>query len=271
MPLRLLLKSGPRRLIDLSSLSPAWAQASEALPRLRQLPLRAGRETSPLADLFSIEGDPTDGQVEITGDLSLAYGVGAGMSCGSITVEGSVGDLAGAEMRGGLLRIRGNTGDWLARQMRGGRIHVQGSIGDNAAAAPPGAARGITGGELLVEGNADRGLGRGMRRGLIAVRGSAGDDLGADLFAGTILVGGDCGVRPGVAMRRGTLIFLGAAPQLPLTFVRGNRLRPQFMGLLSNHLKQAGLDILVASQPSEFELYHGDMLSTGRGEVLLLR
>jgi formylmethanofuran dehydrogenase subunit C len=267
MPLRLHFKSAVAP-IHPAGLIPEWTQ-SRGLTEIGKFPVFCGSERIPLGELFTVEGNPADARIEFVGDLSKVHGIGAAMTSGSISVEGDVGCQAGAEMSGGQLEIRGAAGDWVGCQMRGGRIHVHGSVADHAAAGYPGSRRGMTGGELLIDGTAGDGLGQRMRRGLVAVRGSAGEDLGAGLIAGTIVVGGSCGRRPGVEMRRGTIALLGPEPELPPTFVRANRLRPQFMGLLFVHLRQAGLEIQNESSPSDYVLYHGDLLALGRGEILV--
>jgi formylmethanofuran dehydrogenase subunit C len=273
MPLRLQFKSAVCKSagaapIRLAGLIPDWTQ-SRRLAEIGEFPVVCGNQQVSLGELFAITGNPSDGRIELVGDLSAVHGIGAAMTSGSIFVEGNVGCHAGAEMGGGQLEIRGAAGDWVGCQMRGGRIHVHGPVQDHAAAAYPGSPRGITGGELLIDGNAGNGFGYRMRRGLVAVLGSAGDDLGAGLIAGTILVGGSCGRRAGADMRRGTIAILGPGPELLPTFIRANRLQPQFLQLLFVHLRRAGLDIQDESLRGEYVLHHGDLLASGRGEILV--
>jgi formylmethanofuran dehydrogenase subunit C len=273
MPLSLHFKSAAAKSavaapINLSGLAPHWTRGRN-LAEIGSFPVAWGNERISLGELFVVEGTPADERIELVGDLSTVRGIGAGMTSGSIRVEGNVGCQAGTEMSGGQLEIHGSAGDWVGSQMRGGRIHVHGSVADYAAGAYPGGPRGMTGGELLIGGTAGDGLGRRMRRGLVAVLGSAGEDLGAGLIAGTILVGGSCGRRPGAEMRRGTIALLGPEPELLPTFVRANRLRPQFMALLFVHLRQAGLQFQGESLLGDYVLHHGDMLASGRGEILV--
>jgi formylmethanofuran dehydrogenase subunit C len=108
-----------------------------------------------------------------------------------------------------------------------------------------------------------------MRRGLAAV-GGAGDAAGADMIAGTILVFGPCGIRPGVGMRRGTIGLFGPEPpELPLTFRYGCRLCPSFLDLLFGELRRRGYPLSDDRPGPEFDLYHGDLVTVGRGEILI--
>jgi formylmethanofuran dehydrogenase subunit C len=268
MPLRLKLKSALGAPVRLAGLTPDWTH-SRGLSEIAARELFHGNKRHTLGELFVVAGNSADGEIEFLGELSKVHGIGAGMTSGSIRVEGHVGDHAGAEMRGGSLEILGGAGDWIGREMCGGRIHVHGKVADHAAAAPVGASRGMAGGELLIAGNAGHGLGRRMRRGLVAVSGSAGDDVGAEMLAGTILLGGSCGKRPGTELRRGTLALIGPPPELPLTYVRDNRFRPQFLELLLVHLRRAGMAFPSDSSRGDYLLHHGDMLVSGRGEILI--
>ncbi len=268
MPLRFRLKSALHAPVQLPGLTPQWTRSRSAR-EIGAFEVSCGNKRLPLGDLFAVAGNSADGALELAGDLSAVHGIGAGMTAGTIRVDGHVGDHAGAAMRAGSLEIRGNAGNWLGREMRGGRIHVHGSVAEHAAAAPAGASRGMCGGELLIAGSAGHGLGRKMRRGLVAVSGSAGDDVGSEMLAGTILIGGSCGKRPGTDLRRGTLALIGPPPELPLTYVRGNRFRPQFLELVLVHLRRAGMLFPADSSRGEYLLHHGDMLVSGRGEILI--
>lgn len=128
----------------------------------------------------------------------------------------------------------------------------------------------MTGGEILIDGDAGNELGHSMRRGLVAVAGNAGDLVGFNMLAGTVLVLGDAGIRHGAGMRRGTLALLGqhAPPILP-TFRYACRYRPEIMLLLLRHLQQAGFSVPAERIAARYELYNGDLLEGGRGELLL--
>ena len=64
----------------------------------------------PLGDLFEVRGNPA-GRVRFTGDLSRVDRLGAGLSEGTVTVEGNLGNEAGLGMAAGALVIEGNAGN----------------------------------------------------------------------------------------------------------------------------------------------------------------
>jgi formylmethanofuran dehydrogenase subunit C len=268
MSLQLMFRATTRLPIDLGGLTPEWAR-DKRLAEIERWQAQVGRDRVPLAELFAVRGDPADGQIELTGDMPNVHSICAGMAEGIARVEGNVGRHAGAEMCGGQLVVTGSAGDWLGREMHGGRIQVHGAAGDFAGGTPGGTPRGVTGGEIFIDGSAGMEIGRAMRRGLIVVGGAAGDSVGLNLLAGTILVFGPSGPRPGIGMRRGTIGLFTESAEIPLTFRRASRGRPQFMRLLLNYLRQAGLSAAVPFLDSEYVSYDGDLLSLGRGEILV--
>ena len=70
-------------------------------------------------------------------------------------------------------------------------------------------------------------------------------------------------------MRRGTLALLGPSqtPLLP-SFRFAARFRPQVMSVLLRTLIAQGFPVDRSLLNCEFELWHGDLVSLGRGEVL---
>ena len=121
----------------------------------------------------------------------------------------------------------------------------------------------------MIDGAAGDDLGAAMRRGLVVVGGRAGDRVGNRMLAGTILVAGFCGRHAGAAMRRGTIALLGKPPELPLTFVRANCWEPPFMRLLLVYLTRSGFPVPHEWFAAPLTSYSGDMLESGRGEILL--
>jgi formylmethanofuran dehydrogenase subunit C len=133
-----------------------------------------------------------------------------------------------------------------------------------------GSARGMTGGTILVNGNAGNEIGHAMRRGLIVIGGSAQDLVGMGMLAGSIIVFGKCGVRHGAGMVRGTIALMGEEPYTPLpTFHRACRCTPQILGLIDRTLQAHAFPSPLALRHQPVELYNGDFLEGGRGELLL--
>jgi formylmethanofuran dehydrogenase subunit C len=137
-------------------------------------------------------------------------------------------------------------------------------------AAYRGSRRGMTGGTILVDGDGGNEIGHTMRRGLVAVAGQAGDLAGFNILAGTILLFGPCGIRHGAGMRRGTIgLFSQQRPELLPSFRRGCRYRPPVTPVLWRHLRQLDFAVPEEITACDFDLYHGDMINGGRGEVLV--
>ncbi len=237
------------------------------LDEIERFPIRQGNRAVPLAEVFQISGDPSDERIDFEGNLRNVHRIGAEMAAGRIVVDGCTGWHLAARMSGGRIEVSGDAGDWAGAEMNGGLIRIGGSIGDRAGAAYPGSKRGMTNGTILVGGSAGAEIGRSMRRGTIAIGGACGDHAGLGMIAGTILVFGSCGRYPGAEMRRGTIGLLGGGP-VPLlpTFRRAGRFRPQFLALIERELRCTGF--AGVDWPSgELDLYHGDLLSLGKGEI----
>jgi formylmethanofuran dehydrogenase subunit C len=229
-----------------------------------------GNRRIPLAELFRVSGDPSDGRIDFEGEPLRCHHIGRRMSGGEIVVHGDAGHHPGAEMSGGKIRLEGNAGDWLGAEMKGGLIEVSGSADRRIGSAYPGSRRGMTDGTILVRGDAGDDVGTSMRRGLVAVGGGCGDGVGSGMIAGTILVLGSCGEHIGAEMRRGTIGIFGADPtRLLLTFRRAGQFRPLFLRLIARELARLGFPLPPGLCEDELTLYHGDLLSLGKGEIWL--
>lgn len=267
MTLRFTLANMTTRPIELEGLTPDSVR-DKSPGEIERFEVLHGNQRVPLAELFRVEGDPSDEIWELHGDLARVHGIGAQMRSGRIRVDGPVGRYVGAEMRGGEILVEGDAGDSLGSEMKGGSIRVRGKAGNFVGAALCGSARGTTGGTILVDGNVGDEAGAAMRRGLIAVGGNAGNLVGYNMLAGTVLVVGDCGRHAGAGMRRGTLGLLGAiAPALPATFRFACTSRPTVLPLVLRELQRIGFKPRVASQA--YDIYNGDFLAQGRGEIFV--
>lgn len=241
-----------------------------SIAEISRLPVFHGNQSSVLADFFRVSGDPADGHIVWEGDLSGVHWIGAKMSDGVISIVGNAGRHLGSEMSGGEIHVSGNAGDWVGGEMHGGLIDVRGRAGHLVGAAYRGSARGMTGGTILVHGEVGNELGLTMRRGLIAVGGPAGDLAGFNMLAGSILFLGDVGIRHGAGMKRGTLAFLGDhPPELLPTFRKACRFRPEMLSLIFRQLRTHGFPLSEELFSSTVDLYNGDLVAGGRGEILI--
>lgn len=265
--LRLELKQQSSVPLEVEGLTPDIAKAL-SLQEIEKLEIFQGNCRVPLAEFFSISGDPSDEVFQWHGDLSGVHWIGAKMASGRMQIEGHCGRHLGSEMTGGEIHVRGDAGDWVGGEMHGGLIHVRGSAGHLVGGAYRGSAAGMTKGTILIEGDAGNEVGLSLRRGLIAIGGKCGDMAGFNMLAGTILLFGETGIRHGAGMKRGTLGFFGPVPTLLPTFQRACRYWPEALRPLALELKRLGFarwkELL-----SPVELYNGDMIEGGRGELLV--
>lgn len=269
MPLRLTLRQTTPLPIEVEGITPG-AIRGQSTAQIERLEILHGNTRLPLAEFFTVTGNGDDETIEWEGDLSGVHWIGAKMHSGRIQVLGSAGRHVGSKLRGGEIHIEGNAGDWLGGEMHGGLIHVHGSVANWVGAAYPGSPRGMTRGTILVDGDAGNEIGHAMRRGLIAVGGKAGDLAGFNMLAGTILLFGRSGVRHGAGMKRGTIALLGdRRPSLLPTFRHACRFQPTALRLLAASLKRHGFQAPLDRLQNSCELYNGDLLAGGRGELLI--
>lgn len=240
-----------------------------SLAEIERQMIYQGNTQVPVADFFRISGDPQDQAMVWEGDLSGVHWIGAKMSRGTMRISGNVGRHLGSEMTGGVITVDGDASDWVGGEMKGGEIHVRGQAGHLVGAAYRGSAIGMTGGTILVHGASGNEVGHSMRRGMIAV-GATGDLTGFNMRAGTVVVAGACGIRHGAGMRRGTLAFLGPeSPGMLGTFKYSCRYRPTAMSMLLRRIAGFEFTLPPGAFETDWDLYNGDLLEGGRGEVLL--
>ena len=179
-------------------------------------------------------------------------------------------------MSGGTIEVHGDVRDFAGTAMTGGQLTVHGSVGKHLGGCLPGAKHGMNRGAIWVAKNAGPGVGQLMRRGTIVVGGSCGDSCGWNMIAGTIIVLGGIAGLAGIEMRRGTIVdalprrhsetFLQVLP----TFTQGDRRSVQILRLIKHQLS-GSIFGPQSLQPldQEFQIFHGDPLHGGRGELLV--
>ena len=248
----------PERVVNLSPLEVA------------KLPVQHGNRSEPLGEFFEVTHDPqgTWADLHIAGDTRNVKLIGARMSAGNVYVEGPVGMHAGAQMSGGSLILDAGAAGWLGAEMKGGFVEVRGHAGDQVGAAYRGSRRGMSGGTILVRGSAGDELGLLMRRGLIVVERDCGEFAGTSMIAGTIALLGAVGERCGAGMKRGT-IFAAREPRLPASFTFACEYRPSFLSLYLAHIAGLGVNVPAGFGVGTVRCFRGDILTGGKGEVLV--
>ena len=249
---------------------------------IADLPIWYGKRQLPLGDLFCVssgesvpivefEEDPL-AQIIWKGDLGSVHWLGADMQSGQMLVEGDAGRHLGSQMSGGRISVRGSVSDWAGCEMSGGRILISKNAGDWLGAAYPGSKVGTNRGTIAVGGDAGNGVGFSMRRGWISVAGSVQRLAGWNVLAGTIVVGHAIGPMAGKGMVRGSLILpsvdyaIQNRAALPPSFSPGLVLDQPVIALARKWLRRTGFEIPAGR---EFQMFHGDQLTGGRGEVLI--
>jgi formylmethanofuran dehydrogenase subunit C len=269
MALTLTYKAETAVPVEIEGLTPTWA-SDKTLEEIGQFEIFHGNQKLSLAEMFDLEGDASDLRFDFQGNLAGVHWIGAQMSEGEIQIHGPGGRHIGSEMSGGKITVAGNADGWAGAEMHGGLIHVQGNAGHLIGAAYRGSPKGMTGGTILVDGDVGNEVGLTMRRGMIAVGGKAGDMLGFNMIAGTVLVFGECGIRPGAGMRRGTLGLLGPNPPAMLpSFRYACTTQPQVMPMMLNQLRSQGFSIDDSRFDASYDIYNGDLVALGRGEIIL--
>ena len=254
--------------VEIEGFTPDWA-CDKSLAEIERFEIFHGNCRIPIAEMFRVSGDASDKRMDFEGNLAGVHWIGAHMTSGVVRIHGAAGRHVGSQMRGGEIVVEGDAGGWIGAEMHKGLIHVKGNAGHLTGAAYRGSAKGMTGGTILVDGNAGNEIGLTMRRGLIAIGGAAGDMIGFNMLAGTVAVFGECGIRPGAGMRRGTLALFGPnPPQLLPSFRYASTYQPQAVKIMLRTLLDKGFCFDEALLRSEFDLYHGDLVSIGRGEIL---
>ena len=254
--------------VDGAAIRPETLAGSSAAAA--RLAVRVGNQPATLGDLFTCEGDGSDGRIVLEGDLGSIHGLGAGMVAGRIEVRGDVGHRLGAGMVGGEVVVRGSVGGWAGAELTGGLIRVEGNAGDDLGAALPGSRVGMRGGVILVGGKAGDGVGLALRRGLIAVAGSVGAGAGRGLVAGSIFVGGRVGPGLGRGMKRGTIaVWDEANPGFDPgpTFEPTGSWRPPVVAIYLKQLSEWGFPVGDQAGPGGFRRYNGDRATGGQGEI----
>jgi len=268
MPLTLAYNDAAVTPLEVEGITPCVLR-DKTIAEIEKLEVFHGNRKHPLGEFFAVSGDPSDSETCWEGNLQGVHWIGAGMTDGVLRIAGDGGRHIGSEMTGGEIHVEGDVSDWVGAEMKGGLIHVRGRAGHLVGAAYRGSQRGMTGGSILVHGKVGNETGHTMRRGMIAVGGDSGDLAGFNMLAGTIVLCGEAGIRHGAGMRRGTLILLHdkIPPVLP-TFRRACQTQPVAMRLLHRNLVDLGFEhATTLTEP--LELYNGDMLEGGRGELLV--
>ncbi len=255
--------------VEVEGFTPDWA-CDKSLAKIERFEIFDGNRKVPLAEMFRISGDASDKRFDFQGNLTGVHWIGAHMQSGSIHLHGAAGRHIGSKMAGGEIHVHGDAGGWVGCEMRRGLIHVHGNAGHLVGAAYRGSAKGMMGGTILIDGNAGNEIGHTMRRGMIAIGGSAGDMVGFNMLAGTVLIFGECGIRAGAGMRRGTIGLLGKTPpSLLLTFRYAATMRPPIVSLILREVRSQGFQFDESLLGAKFDLFHGDLVALGRGEVIM--
>lgn len=238
--------------------------------------LVVGARNTRLGDLFEIQTLPGEvglPRLQVDGSPRFLY-LGCGMESGALEVEGDAGMLAGAGLKGGTLRIRGRAGHLAGAGMIGGLLRIDGDAGDRLGGPLPGGSRGLAGGEILVTGKAGDDTGLHQRGGLLVAALGTGRHPGRQMHGGTLLVLQGPLLLPALDAHGGSILGPLSRERLPAGFRRNGPVRLVWLRILKRRLNELELQVpedalrfLDAEEP--LEMWNGDLLSEGRGEVLV--
>jgi formylmethanofuran dehydrogenase subunit C len=258
------LRERPAERLDLSALTPGGLAALKAR-EIEAIVVGGGRRPVRVGDVFKVRAGTAD-DIVFAGGSDRFDRLGAGLSGGSIRVEGDVGARLGLDMLDGVIAVAGSAGPWAGSGMQGGRITVAGDAGDFAGGALPGRMAGMRGGVLAVGGGLGARAGDRMRRGLVVAR-RAGEETGSRMIAGTI-VAGTAGPLPGRLMRRGSLIVGAVEGEVLPTFLDCGEHDLQAMAILAGWLGRLALPWRPRLGGAVRRL-QGDTAALGKGELLI--
>jgi formylmethanofuran dehydrogenase subunit C len=264
----LTMRDGVEESVELDGITPDRVGSLEE-SELAALPIRIGRRTAQVGDLFTVRGGRAV-RMRIEGDLHRVDGLGAGAAGGEMLVEGDVGHRLAAGMRNGWIDVRGNAGHDAGVAMRGGALRIVGNAGDRLGAPVPGGSKGMTGGEIIINGDAGADAGARTRRGLIVVTGTVGSQAGRAMIAGTLVAFGRILGPAGRGSKRGSIVALGDI-EVPETYRYACTYQPTYVRLLLTYLRRRyGISVEDAALNGAFERYCGDTGEVGKGEILRL-
>lgn len=250
--------------LDLSGLDPS---TFTAVDDLLSYPVLQGSERVALGELVQVK--PSSDSIERwAGHLEQVDGLGTGNRQRRVEVLGSPRHRVGAGMSGGTLRVEGTVGDDLGSGLSGGTIVVTGSAGARAGGFSPGAKHGMRGGTILIGGDAGPEAGQKMRRGLLGIRGTANSGAGNLMIAGTLIAGKLVGPF-GLGLKRGTIICQ-STPSIPAWFGPAIGVELSFTRLLAKslaaHDRHGWFSFLTRTSWLRAQ---GDRLERNQGELLL--
>ena len=163
------------------------------------------------------------------------YGLGSGLSDGTIRFEGDVGDYTGMVNNGAELLIKGSARNFLGDNMISGKISVAGDSGY-------GVGMYCYGGTIHVKGSAGDFTGTMNKGATIIIGGNVGHDVGTYMVKGDLIIGGNAGENLGNYIIRGA-IFLGGEAESLGSNMKEEPLNDEEKTRLKKLLANGGFDI----------------------------
>lgn len=250
--------------------------AGKTLAEVQGLPVYQGNAVHSLSDHFTVTGElaeqAVDQQVTIDGDASHVKYIGAGMTAGTVIVNGDAGMHTGAQMTGGSLTVHGDAHDWAGAEMKGGTLTIQGDAGNQLGAAYRGSSEGMTGGCILVKGSTGSETAGFMRRGMLIVVGGTGPFTGVHMNGGEIFIFGEAGSRLGAQARGngGFIAALGGVAEMLPTYMYDTTYKPAMMRLYLREIADThGVSEALNYLDKPMRRYRGDLAVGGNAEILV--
>ena len=208
----LTVKEVPDLYLECENVNPD-AFAGKNAEQIAKLGAYQGRETSTLADFFTISGTAgataADTKIVINGDCTKMKYLGAKMTAGEMVVNSACDMYTGSWMKGGKLTVNGDVHSFCALAMAGGEFLINGNAGNYLGAAYRGDWRGMSGGVLRVKGNAGSDVASFMTGGTMIIEGDVDIHLGTHMEGGKIILKGNANRRVGGQLVKGEIYVFG--------------------------------------------------------------
>ena len=126
MAIRLTYRAQTSVPVEIEGFTPDWV-FDKSTAEIERFEIFHGNCKIPLAEMFTVSGDPKDKRMDFEGNLSGVHWIGAHMASGVVSIHGPSGRHVGSQMRGGEIMVNGNAGGWVGAEMHNGLIHIKGN------------------------------------------------------------------------------------------------------------------------------------------------
>ncbi|WP_048068371.1 formylmethanofuran dehydrogenase subunit C [Methanoregula boonei] len=224
----------PELMLEANPITPD-AFAGKTAEQIARLECREGKTYVTIGDFFAVSGNggatAAETDIVIAGDCSRVKYIGAKMTAGTVTVNGSADMYVGGWMKGGKIHVTGNVDSFCGIQMEGGELLVDGDAKNHVGCAYRGDWRGMKGGTIRIKGSAGNDIGTFMLGGTIIIEKDAFIHVSTHAEGGTVIIKGDVEGRVGGQMVKGDMYVLGAIKFMMPGYKKIDRVEKEIDGI----------------------------------------